>query len=75
MLKIAQYKCPHCELEIELDIMVSPPKWDELYAEQTCTECGKTFDGKANKIMTRTAPEVTFRGGRQKGKQNSQANW
>jgi transcription elongation factor Elf1 len=75
MLKIAEYKCPHCQEEITLDIIVTPPKWDELYGTLTCSACGEEFEGKAAKLMTKSVPEIKFVGGKQKGKQNSQARW
>ena len=75
MLKIAQYKCPHCQQEIELDVTVTPPKWDELYGTLTCSDCGEEFEGKAAKLMTKSVPEIKFKQGRNKGRNNSMSRW
>lgn len=71
MIKFADYRCPHCGEEVQLQLEVTAPKWDELYAEQTCPLCDGKFDGKAYKLMTRAAPEVKYMQGKVKGKCNS----
>jgi DNA-directed RNA polymerase subunit RPC12/RpoP len=71
MIKFADYKCPHCGEEVQLQLEVTAPRWDELYAEQTCPLCSKQFDGKAHKLMTRAAPEVKYLQSRLKGRMNS----
>jgi hypothetical protein len=75
MIKFADYKCCHCGDTSTIQVEVTPPKWDELYAEMICPGCGKSFNGKSCKLMTKAAPEMKVVGGRTKGKQNSQANW